>query len=842
MKRLSFIVAIILALGAFIYLPAATESLPVAQAAQLVVTTTPGVLTAGVVSELVDSSSPLTFKVVDASGKPIDLTSGGAVEASAVWNNLFKDPYPTVLPQYYWLRFDLHNDDGTDINNKRLFNLNPIEIDFSRASEGLYAFRGFCANDVGEFQVTIYTPDRKLFGVTTVKVRAPLIDYAIFNIEDPEKRIFHTPGDPDFVMTAADNRVYGITATVHTAEGKLIRGITEGVRTCSSYTQARLTVGTTMLGNFYASRPTVAVALDPISGKNLEYVTDWGDRYLINLGIDYNRNGTLDPLNKEIYDIGWFHLRNWNAQTLRWEETFYYTYYNTTCTMYDDGTFATGYHFDYTDQTVGWGMGCIYNSPYAGCYLWPDINDDKVLDYRDALGLNAMGQAEFYIFANDVCGITCLVGVNHYGTTDFAGGGPRNEADPQDVRKRYKADGTFMLDMDGFVAFNVSSGRQITSQIVADVKMSPEKPEVGIPTTCDVMVTAKRDSKPVDRARVQINGAGVLLTDYTGDDGKAHFEFTPQKQGKITVTVTAGNFGNAVSEFPVKKDDTPPVLVIDDLPLLTRFRDYKVTGSTEPGSKVTVDGVQATVGADGRFMATIELGEGDNAITIVATDQSENNTRKVITITLDSTPPEITIGPVDPKIINAVSYSVTGNVSESCKVTVAGKDISTSSTFAFDLPATFGPNEYEIVATDMAGNMSKIKVEFVNYHKTTILLKVGSTEMMVDGTAKLLSIAPFIERNTTMVPLRAISEAFGATVSYDAKTKSIEIVLGNTQVIMQIGYGTMIVNGKKIALPVPPVIKSGSTFIPFRVIAEAFNCDVKWASETKEITIERLWY
>lgn len=809
----------------------------------LIVSTTPNVLTAGVVPELVDTATPFTIKVTDSSGTPIDLTQGGSIENKNVWNNLFKDPHPETLDQYYWVRLDLHNDDGTDINNKTLFGIQPIEIDFSMARDGVYIFKGFCANDVGEFKIQVFTPDRKFTGITTVKVRAPLIDYAIFNIEDPEKRVFHTPGDPDFVMTAADNRIYGITATVQTSDGKLIRGNSKGVQTCSSYTASRLTVGTTMLANFYYSKPHIVLERDPLTGKNLEYIVDMGDRYYINLGIDYNNSGSLEETNREIYDIAGFRVRNWNPSTRRFEETNYKTFYNTTCTKWDDGTYATGYLFDYTDQTTGWGMGCIYNSPYAGCYLFPDINEDGKLDYRDSLELDFGGKTMFYIFANDVCGITCLVGANHYGQSDFAGRGPINETDPQDIRKRYRPDGTFMLDMDGWVAFNLASGRQSTSQINATVSVSPEKLEVGKPAHIEVTVTTKNDNKPIDRARVQVMGGGILETQYTNELGKANFDVMPDKPGKLTINIAAGNFGSFSQDIQVKRDETPPELTINNVPLLFNNPKLKITGQTEPGAKVKVAETDATVGQDGRFFAEIFLGEGDNAITIVATDTNGNSTRKTITITLDTVPPEMQIEALDPKIIEAKTIKIKGKVNESSKIIIGDKNQNTSAGFEFELECTYGKNTITVEAWDKAGNKAASQTfEFENFRRTTVVLQVGSNSMLVNGSTKPIPVPPFIERGTTMVPIRVISEALGATVQYDQASKSIEIILGEKQIIMQIGTKIMVVNGVKKSLTVAPLIKNGSTFVPFRAIAEAFDCDVKWASETKEITIVRLWY
>ena len=818
-------------------------AIPEVPTSTLTVTVSPDVLTAGVVPELIDPATPLTFKITDSSGTPVDLTNGKTVEDKAIWNNLFKDPHPEVLPQYYWTRLDLHNEDGSDICNKTLFAIQPIQVDFSRASDGIYVFRGFVANDTGEFKVQVYTPDRKHTGTVTVKVRPANIDYAIYNIEDPEKRVFHTPGDPDFIMTAADNRVYGITATVTTADGKIIRGISQGVETCGSKTQARLTVSSTLLGNFFYNKPTVVIYRDWLTSKNLDFIQDWGERYYINLGVDFNHNNIIEDNNREIFDIDGFSVyEGTTSSRTSTRSTIYKTFYNTACTMYDHGTFATGYLFDYEEHVVGWGMGCIYNSPYAGCFLFPDMNQDGKLNYQDSLALDVSGQTEFFVFANDMCGITCLLGVNPYGDVDFAGRGPINENDPKDVRKRYWPDYTFHLDFDGWVGFNLTSGRQITSQIKVTVNFNPEKLEVGKKSICDVVVTTKKDEKPIEKARVQVvSGLDVYATGYTDENGKVTLDFTPFKSGALNVSVAAGNYGSITQETFVKKDETPPILLIDEIPVLTRFDIIKVTGKTESGATMKINGKSAIMSEDGHFSVDVQLTEGDNNLNVVATDQSDNSTRKSIIITLDTIAPIITLDPIEDQAM-AQTVVVKGNVTEVCKINIGSQEVITSAEFKFDLPINFGINEFDVTATDEAGNSSKVDFSITNFRRTSISLKVGSIEMAVDDSTIQLKVAPFIQSGTTLVPLRAISQALGATVNYDSKTKSIEILLGKTQVIMQVGIPIMIVNGERKTISVPPIVKESTTFVPFRAIAEAFSCNVRWASETKEIVIERLWY
>ena len=54
----------------------------------------------------------------------------------------------------------------------------------------------------------------------------------MINVEDESQIAYTSPGDPDFVMTAADNRVYRVQVTITDAEGRLVKGVTKGVSVC----------------------------------------------------------------------------------------------------------------------------------------------------------------------------------------------------------------------------------------------------------------------------------------------------------------------------------------------------------------------------------------------------------------------------------------------------------------------------------------------------------------------------------------------------------------------------------------------------------------------------------
>ncbi|HEY1655173.1 MAG TPA: copper amine oxidase N-terminal domain-containing protein [Candidatus Tumulicola sp.] len=59
--------------------------------------------------------------------------------------------------------------------------------------------------------------------------------------------------------------------------------------------------------------------------------------------------------------------------------------------------------------------------------------------------------------------------------------------------------------------------------------------------------------------------------------------------------------------------------------------------------------------------------------------------------------------------------------------------------------------------------------------RTTVSLRIGSTQAIVDGQQQLLDVAPFIVGATTYVPLRFVAQSFGATVGYDANTRVVAI-------------------------------------------------------------------
>ncbi len=68
-------------------------------------------------------------------------------------------------------------------------------------------------------------------------------------------------------------------------------------------------------------------------------------------------------------------------------------------------------------------------------------------------------------------------------------------------------------------------------------------------------------------------------------------------------------------------------------------------------------------------------------------------------------------------------------------------------------------------------------------------------------------------------------------------TEEIYISKGNIQATLYIGKNYGLVGNTKIKLDVPPEIKNKRTFVPIRFISEVFGADVSWDKDTQKVTI-----
>ncbi len=120
---------------------------------------------------------------------------------------------------------------------------------------------------------------------------------------------------------------------------------------------------------------------------------------------------------------------------------------------------------------------------------------------------------------------------------------------------------------------------------------------------------------------------------------------------------------------------------------------------------------------------------------------------------------------------------------------------------------------------------------------TVLVLKLNSKSALVQGTEVPLDIAPFLESGRTMVPLRFIGEKLGAAIAYDAATQKITYTKGNTTIVLWLNQKDAQINGQTVPLDVPPKVLSGRTVVPLRFVSTALGATTNWDGIKGEITI-----
>lgn len=113
----------------------------------------------------------------------------------------------------------------------------------------------------------------------------------------------------------------------------------------------------------------------------------------------------------------------------------------------------------------------------------------------------------------------------------------------------------------------------------------------------------------------------------------------------------------------------------------------------------------------------------------------------------------------------------------------------------------------------------------------------NAISVVIDGQPLVSNVAPQSINGRTMVPVRGIFEALGATVEWNATTKQVIATKGNDKVTLTLDSATAYINGEAKTLESPAISYNGSTLVPARFVAEAFGATVTWDNATKTVNI-----
>ena len=90
-----------------------------------------------------------------------------------------------------------------------------------------------------------------------------------------------------------------------------------------------------------------------------------------------------------------------------------------------------------------------------------------------------------------------------------------------------------------------------------------------------------------------------------------------------------------------------------------------------------------------------------------------------------------------------------------------------------------------------------------------------------------------------LVPLRAIFEALGATVDWNDSSQTVTAVKGDKTISLAIGSNTLYINGEAKTLDATAVLVNARTLVPVRAVSEAFGCQVDWSDAEEAVYIKQ---
>lgn len=98
-------------------------------------------------------------------------------------------------------------------------------------------------------------------------------------------------------------------------------------------------------------------------------------------------------------------------------------------------------------------------------------------------------------------------------------------------------------------------------------------------------------------------------------------------------------------------------------------------------------------------------------------------------------------------------------------------------------------------------------------------------------------VDPIINKGRTLVPLRAIFEALGASVSWDGSNQTVTAQKDDVTIILKIGSSVSTVNGQITELDVPSMVVMNRTMVPLRFVGEALGGRVSWDDSKRQVKI-----
>jgi N-acetylmuramoyl-L-alanine amidase len=113
----------------------------------------------------------------------------------------------------------------------------------------------------------------------------------------------------------------------------------------------------------------------------------------------------------------------------------------------------------------------------------------------------------------------------------------------------------------------------------------------------------------------------------------------------------------------------------------------------------------------------------------------------------------------------------------------------------------------------------------------------GNSKIYLDGKELTAGQNVPVENvnDTIMVPLRLISESLGYNVGWDQKSKTVTIEQQGKVIKLVVNQKVASVDDKTLTLTTAPILRNNTTLVPIRFISEQFGLNVSWDNVKKSV-------
>ena len=120
-----------------------------------------------------------------------------------------------------------------------------------------------------------------------------------------------------------------------------------------------------------------------------------------------------------------------------------------------------------------------------------------------------------------------------------------------------------------------------------------------------------------------------------------------------------------------------------------------------------------------------------------------------------------------------------------------------------------------------------------------LVFTIGENQYTINGVAHAMDAVPVLIDGRTFLPIRYITEPFGATSDWTPDERKVTITHGEKIIELWIDNPTAAVNSVPMPVDsytptVAPMIINGRTYLPMRFIGEIIGCTIDWDGATMQ--------